>query len=74
MSYLYLDKKTGKLWHYAGYGKPFTPLGAGTEPVPIAWKASIQYDRDVSWANQILDDITWFVPGLMKVEIVGFFF
>ncbi|MEZ6118755.1 MAG: hypothetical protein R3C28_19620 [Pirellulaceae bacterium] len=70
------DKQTKqvetKTYVYAGYGQ--TPLSweKGTEPMPIGWKAGVQYDGDVARAKDVLQRLTEFYPGATGYEIAGF--
>jgi len=68
----YTDGK-GKVWEYAGYHESPSRWEKGTEPVPIGWKAGVQYDGDTSRAKVVLSDISKYYPGATGFEVAGFF-
>jgi len=67
----YTDSK-GTTYTYAGYGDSPARWVKGTTPVPIGWKAGLQYDGDVSIAKTILADLDTYYPGATKSEVAGF--
>jgi len=71
-SYEFTDPKDGKTYTYAGYGQSPDRWVKGTEPVPITWKAGLQYDGDIARAKEVLDNIDKYYPGTTKYEVVGF--
>ena len=71
-SYEFKDPKNGKTYVYAGYGQSPDRWEKGTEPKPIAWKAGVQYDGDVTRAKEVLDNLDKYYPGAKKYEVAGF--
>ena len=71
-SYEFTDEKSGKTMVYAGYGQSPLSWEKGTEPVPIGWKAGLQYDGDIARAKDILKDIGKYYPGATEYEVAGF--
>lgn len=72
-SYEFTDPKDGKTYVYAGYGQSPDRWLKGTEPVPIGWKAGLQYDGDIARAKEVLGKLDEYYPGATKFEIAGFF-
>lgn len=72
-SYEFTDPKDGKTYVYAGYGESPDRWEKGTEPVPIGWKAGLQYDGDVARAKEVLDHLDQYYPGATRYEVAGFF-
>ena len=64
---------SSKVWTYAGYGQSPNRWEKGTTPVPITWKAGIQYDGDTKRADTILADLETYYPGATGYEVAGFF-
>ena len=64
-----LEKKT---FVFAGYGQSPDKWEKGTEPVPIRWKAGLQYDGDVARAKDVLNNIDKYYPGAAGYEVAGF--
>jgi hypothetical protein len=58
---------------YAGYGESPLKWEKGTGPVPIGWKAGVQYDGDIDRAKKVLADLTTHYPETTKFEVAGFF-
>jgi hypothetical protein len=73
-SYEFTDPKDGKTYVYAGYGQSPLRWEKGTEPVPIGWKAGVQYDGDIARAKEVLDNLGTYYPGATEYEIAGFFY
>ncbi len=72
-SYEFTDPKDGQTYVYAGYGQSPERWVKGSEPVPIGWKAGLQYDGDVARAKEVLDNLATYYPGATHYEIAGFF-
>ena len=72
-SYEFTDPKDGKTYVYAGHGQSPDRWVKGTEPVPIGWKAGLQYDGDIARAKDVLDNLDKYYPGATKYEVAGFF-
>merc|ERR1712000_771113 len=68
----YTDSKN-VTWVYAGYHESPARWEKGTEPVPIGWKAGVQYDGDTANAKHILANIGTYYPGATSYEVAGFF-
>jgi len=69
----YTDRKN-VTYIYAGYGESPSKWEKGTTPVPIGWKAGIQYDGDIARAKNALADLdTYYAPGTEGYEVAGFF-
>lgn len=73
LSYEFTDPKDGKTYVYAGYGQSPLRWEKGTEPVPIAWKAGLQYDGDIARAKEVLSELDKYYPGTKEYEVAGFF-
>ena len=69
--YQYNDGSTQ--WTYAGYGDSPNRWETGTTPVPITWKAGVQYDGDIRNAKTVLNNLSTYFPGETEYEIAGFF-
>ncbi len=72
-SYEFTDPKDGKTYVYAGYGQSPLRWEKGTEPVPIGWKAGLQYDGDIARAKEVLSNLGTYYPGATEYEVAGFF-
>lgn len=72
-SYEFTDPKDGKTYVYAGYGQSPDRWEKGTEPMPIAWQAGLQYDGDVARAQDVLSALGDYYPGAGQYEVAGFF-
>jgi hypothetical protein len=59
---------------YAGYKDSPLSWPKGTEPTPIAWYAGKQYDDEMAFIKEALEDIGKYYPGATEFEIAGFFF
>ncbi|MDA0591304.1 MAG: hypothetical protein O3C17_25260 [Planctomycetota bacterium] len=73
-SYEFTDPKDGKTYVYAGYGQSPLRWEKGTEPVPIGWKAGLQYDGDIARAKEVLSNLGTYYPGATEYEVAGFFY
>jgi len=63
-----------KTYIRAGYGDSPQSWEKGTEPVPIAWHAGIQYDGDLERVDIVLkNEFEQFYPGATDYEVAGFF-
>jgi len=59
---------------YAGYHEsPAKWPQGGPKPPGISWAAGIQYDGDITRANNVLANLTKFYPGTSCYEVAGFF-
>ena len=63
------------VWTYAGYHQSPARWEKGTTPVPISWRAGLQYDGDLKRADDVLADFGTYYPGATNddYEIAGFF-
>ena len=73
LAYNFTDPSNNQTYMYAGHGQSPLRWKIGTEPVPIAWQAGVQYDGDVARAKQVLSELDQYYPNATKYEIAGFF-